>query len=61
MVYTVDEVAELLKIPKRTVYKHARRLGGFYPAGIKVLRFRKQVIDEILYGTWPTSTAGTER
>ncbi len=41
---TPSDVAELLQISVRTVYDHARRLGGFYPAGIKVLRFRPEVI-----------------
>lgn len=41
---TPEEVASLLRISLRTVYENARRLGGFYPAGIRVLRFRKERI-----------------
>ena len=32
---TPEEVAQLLQISIRTVYAQARRLGGFYPAGIE--------------------------
>jgi hypothetical protein len=45
---TPDEVADLLKISVRTVYKNAERLGGCYPAGIKVLRFRKEGVYGIM-------------
>lgn len=38
------EVASLLNISVRTVYKNFRKLGGFYPAGMRVLRFRPDVI-----------------
>ena len=41
---TVEEVATLLNISPRTVYDHAREMGGFYPFGIKTLRFRREVI-----------------
>jgi hypothetical protein len=41
---TVEEVAKILKITPRTVYKYRQRLGGFYPFGIKVLRFRREEI-----------------
>jgi hypothetical protein len=41
---TPNQVAEILQISTRTVYENKHRLGGFYPAGIRVLRFRKEVI-----------------
>ncbi|MCK4984051.1 MAG: helix-turn-helix domain-containing protein [Desulfobacterales bacterium] len=41
---TPKQVAEILQISTRTVYENKHRLGGFYPAGIRVLRFRKEVI-----------------
>jgi hypothetical protein len=41
---TVEEVANILKISPNTVYLKKNRLGGFYPAGIKVLRFREDDI-----------------
>jgi predicted transcriptional regulator len=41
---TVEEVADLLKISPRAVYKYRQRLGGFYPFGIRVLRFRREEI-----------------
>ena len=44
---TVDDVAKYLQISPRTVYDNARTLGGFYPFGIGVLRFKREVI----YGT----------
>ena len=47
---TVKEVARCLKISIRTVYDNQNRLGGIYPAGIKVLRFRKDIIDGIMEG-----------
>ena len=47
---TPEEVAGLLKISTRTVYENGKRLGGFYPAGIKVLRFREGVIREFMEG-----------
>ena len=47
---TVQEVAELLRVDVRTVYDHRLKLGGFYPAGIRVLRFRRDVIEQILEG-----------
>lgn len=37
---TPQEVADILKTSVRTIYDHARKLGGFYPYGIKLLRFR---------------------
>jgi len=45
---TASQVAKLLQISARTVYDNKNRLGGFYPAGIRALRFRKEVIDGIL-------------
>jgi len=45
---TPDEVKDLLKISIRTVYDRARDLGGFYPAGIGVLRFDPEVLYDIL-------------
>ncbi len=44
---TVSQVAKLLNINKTTVYENKERLGGFYPAGYRVL-FRSDVIEEIL-------------
>ena len=48
---TPKQVANLLQISSRTVYDNKHRLGGFYPAGIKCLRFRKEIIDGILEGS----------
>lgn len=47
---TVDEVANLLHISKKTVYAHSYTLGGFYPLGIQVLRFKAGDIHERLEG-----------
>ena len=41
---TVKEVAALLNVDEGTVYAHKDDLGGFYPAGIRVLRFNPEVI-----------------
>ncbi len=41
---TPEEVAERLQISVKSVYRNSRNLGGFYPAGIKVLRFREETI-----------------
>ena len=41
---TPKEVANLLRISERTVYDHKEELGGFYPAGIRRLRFKQEVI-----------------
>lgn len=38
---TPAEVAELLQIAEKTVYKHSRALCGFKPAGLGFLRFRR--------------------
>ena len=45
---TPTDVASLLQISVRTVYEHAGRLGGFYPLGIRRLRFRPEGINEYL-------------
>jgi hypothetical protein len=47
---SVNDVAIILNISARTVYEHADELGGFYPAGIKVLRFNPEVIYGYLEG-----------
>src|SRR5208283_4085140 len=41
---TVEDVANFLQISQRTVYDNSRKLGGFYPHGLRVLRFRPEVI-----------------
>lgn len=48
---TPQDVADLLQISVKTVYAHAKKLGGFYPLGIQVLRFRAEEIYERLEGT----------
>jgi hypothetical protein len=48
--YTPDQVAALLQISVRTVYAEKHRFGGFYPAGLKVLRFPPEVINGIISG-----------
>lgn len=47
---TPKDVAELLNISVRTVYDNAKRLGGFYPFGLRVLRFSPEAIHEHLEG-----------
>jgi hypothetical protein len=47
---TPQDVADLMQISIRTVYDRAHDLGGFYPAGINVLRFRQEVIYGIMEG-----------
>lgn len=47
---TVKDVAKTLQISPRTVYDNAHRLGGFYPAGLRVLRFPPGVILGYLSG-----------
>ena len=42
------DVAEILKVSVKTVYKHQRRLCGFHPAGIGCLRFRQEDIYNII-------------
>ena len=61
---TPEEVAELLQLSLRTIYANAQRLGGFYPAGIRALRFRRDTIHAIMEGPQdrqvaiPVSTPG---
>jgi integrase len=45
-----EQVADLLQLSLSTIYAEVDRLGGFYPAGIKRLRFRQEVIDAIMEG-----------
>ncbi len=47
---TPEQVADLLQISVKTVYEKSDRFGGFYPAGIRVLRFRQEVINGIMEG-----------
>ena len=47
---SVKDVAELLNMSSRTVYDHMRELGGFYPAGIRLLRFHPEVIYGVMEG-----------
>jgi len=47
---TPKEVADLLKISLQTVYDNRKLLGGFCPAGIRVLRFRNEDIKRIMDG-----------
>jgi excisionase family DNA binding protein len=42
---TVRQVAELLQISERSVRRHAARLGGVFPAGIRTLRFRRSSVE----------------
>ena len=50
---TPSEVAELLQISEKTVYKHSDKLCGFKPAGLGILRFRKEIIYGIMEGQDP--------
>src|SRR5665811_1453426 len=43
-------MAGLLQLSLSTVYPKADRLKGFYPAGIKALRFREETIYAIMAG-----------
>lgn len=45
---TPQKVADILALPIRTVYANKEKLGGFYPAGIKCLRFHPDIINEHL-------------
>lgn len=45
-----QDVASLLNISLQTVYDNQKRLGGFFPAGIRVLRFREEVIRGYMEG-----------
>src|SRR5208337_1894845 len=47
---TPQEVADLLQISIKSVYRHKNRLGGFYPAGIGSLRFSPEAINGVLAG-----------
>jgi hypothetical protein len=47
---TVDDHTDLLRMDKRTVYDHKNELSGFYPLGIKVLRFNREAIHVRLLG-----------
>lgn len=47
---TVKQVASLLQISTRTVYKRQKALGGFKPAGLGCVRFDPEVIIGILLG-----------
>ena len=40
-----QQVAEMLQISVASVRRHARSLGGFYPAHIRVLRFRSEDVE----------------
>jgi len=46
----VQEVAFLLKISPRSVYRRRWRLGGFYPLGLRCLRFPAGVVYACLEG-----------
>ena len=50
---TPADVAELLQVSEKTVYKHRNKLCGFNPAGLGVLRFRKEIIYGIMEGQEP--------
>ena len=50
---TPKDVAELLQISEKTVYKHRRKFCGFNPAGLGVLRFRGEIIKGIMEGQDP--------
>ena len=43
-----EQVAKLLQLSLATIYAKATNLGGFYPAGIKALRFRRETIYAIM-------------
>jgi hypothetical protein len=47
---TPNDVAGFLQVSVKTVYKHKNRFGGFYPAGLKRLRFKEDIINGILQG-----------
>ncbi len=58
---TPEEVANLLQISIKTVYENALRLGGFYPAGIRKLRFRYEFIQKIMEGPDRVLSQGRSR
>lgn len=45
---TPENVAELLQVSVECVYRNKKALCGFYPAGIKVLRFQEEVLNGII-------------
>lgn len=47
---TPQEVASLLQVSVKTVYAHAVKLGGFYPGGIRVLRFKREAVYGLMEG-----------
>lgn len=47
---TPEDVADLLQMSVKTVYAHSKRLGGFRPAGIRMIRFKPEVIRDIMEG-----------
>jgi len=47
---TPSDVADLLQISEKTVYKHKNKFGGFYPAGLRILRFKQEVVHGIMEG-----------
>ncbi|MBW1987371.1 MAG: helix-turn-helix domain-containing protein [Deltaproteobacteria bacterium] len=47
---TPQEVADLLKISIKTVYKRKHLLGAVYPAGIKALRFKPEAVNAVMEG-----------
>jgi hypothetical protein len=61
---TSEEVESLWQPFLRTISANVRRLGGFYPAGIRALRFRREDIYAIMEGPQertlelPVSTPG---
>jgi hypothetical protein len=42
---TPQDVADQLQLSVRTIMRHAKELGGFYPCGIRALRFRAEDIE----------------
>ncbi len=44
---TPRQVAELLQVSERSVRRHAARLGGFFPAGFRTLRFRLSCVEGV--------------
>lgn len=58
---TPKDVAKLLQISEKTVYKHQRRLCDFHPVGIKCLRFRaKDIYDIMKHSTWVAASGPVE-
>lgn len=46
MLLTVKDVSNMLQVSGWYVYKHFKKLGGFYLPGGKLLRFREEKIYE---------------